>query len=201
MIGKCVHNKKTIVINRRGFTLIEMMIALVIFSLTIVGISGVYITGIRGQRMIISGERSIDQSSYALEYMSRALRMAKKQSIDLPNCLPNTGNNFELLNGGQGIKFINSLEGFDCQRFYLLNGQLMQEKGLLTPSPQVSELTSASLEVTRLAFNVTGGSETDNLQPRVTVSMVLRLKSARANEDPLVRVQTTISQRNLDVQY
>ena len=201
MIGNRVRNKKTKTASCNGFTLIEIMVALVIFSVAIIAISGVYVTGIRGQRLIISGERSIDQSSYALEYMSRALRMAKKQTSDLPECLLEDGNNFELTAGGSSLKFINSLEGYDCQRFYLANGQLMQEKGLTTAFPQTSELTSASLEMTRLVFNVIGGRETDSLQPRVTISMTLRLKSGRQSEDPLIRVQTTVSQRNLDVQY
>ncbi|MFH0792068.1 MAG: prepilin-type N-terminal cleavage/methylation domain-containing protein [bacterium] len=201
MIGNRVRNKRIETAGRSGFTLIEIMVALMIFSMAIVAISGVYVTGVRGQRLIISGERSIDQSSYALEYMSRALRMAKKQTSDLPNCLAQDGDNFELTAGGSSLRFINSLEGYDCQRFYLANGQLMQEKGLSTHSPQVSELTSASLEMTRLAFNVIGGRETDNLQPRVTISMVLRLKSGRQYEDPLIKVQTTVSQRNLDVRY
>ncbi len=200
MIGNRIRNINKR-INRRGFTLIEIMVALVMFSLAIIAISGVYVTGVRGQRVIISGERSIDQSSYALEYMSRALRMAKKQTSDLPDCLSSDGENFEIGYGGSSLKFINSLEGFDCQRFYLSSGRLMQERGLATASPQSVELTSGSLETIRLVFNVIGAQETDSLQPRVTVSMALRLKSSRPGEDPLIKVQTTISQRNLDIQY
>jgi prepilin-type N-terminal cleavage/methylation domain-containing protein len=184
----------------RGFTLIEILISLVIFSLAIVAISNVYVVGIRSQRTIISGERSIDQSSYALEYISRALRMAKKQTADLPSCLPQDGDNYAITDGGLSLRFINSLEGFDCQRFYLDNGQLMQEKGLLTADPQAVALTSSSLEMTRLMFSVIGNSQSDNLQPRVTISMAIRLKSARQSEDPLIKIQTTVSQRNLDVQ-
>ncbi|GAI33847.1 unnamed protein product, partial [marine sediment metagenome] len=59
-------------------------------------ISGVFISGFRGQRSALSSQRLLDQTSYALEYMSRALRMASKQTADIPACLSQDGLNYEI---------------------------------------------------------------------------------------------------------
>ncbi len=197
---------------QRGFTLIEMMIAMFVFSLIVGSISGLFITGIRGQRSTLARQRLLDQTSYTLEYMSRALRMAMKQTSDLAPCLLENGNgfNYEIpseyqIGGnpklGTGLKFINNLEkdlDDQCQIFFLdsVSGQLMQTKGGVT-----LPLTSDKLKITSLKFFLSGESQTDNLQPRVTVFLEIKGKGQKIEEQPLMKIQTTISQRNLDIEY
>ena len=54
---------------------------------------------------------------------------------------------------------------------------------------------SDDFEVTSLQFNLSGESQTDTLQPRVTIAATIR----KVGGGPDIRIQTTISQRNLDV--
>ena len=184
--------------NQKGFTLVEMMIAIFVFSLIVGVISGLFITGIRGQRNALVSQRLLDQTSYTLEYMSRALRMAKKQIADLPPCLSSNGLNYEITYGGSVLKFINHLENDDCQEFFLDEGQLKQKKNNLT---ETLELTSSKLQITSLKFFLNGESQEDNLQPKVTISLTIRGSGQRIEEQPTMIIQTTVSQRNLDIQY
>jgi prepilin-type N-terminal cleavage/methylation domain-containing protein len=64
----------------KGFTLVEMLVAIFIFTLTLGAIVSLFISGVRGQRNALATQRLLDQTSYSLEYMSRALRMTARPS-------------------------------------------------------------------------------------------------------------------------
>ncbi len=195
---KCLNAKKT----KGGFTLIEMLAAVMIFSLIIGVISGVFISGFRGQKSALSSQRLLDQTSYVLEYMSRALRMASKQTTDIPACLSQDGLNYEITHSGSGLKFINHLEEDDCQEFFLEGAQLKYRKKIGQAGEQIFDLTSASLQITSLDFGPSSGwSQDDDLQPRVTIFLAVKGKGQKLEEQPKIKIQTTISQRNLDVKY
>jgi len=179
-----------------GFTLIEMLVAMAIFSTVIGIITGIFITGIRQQKMALDSQIVLDQTSYALEYMGRALRFAKKQLDGDPVCLLGSGLNVETTRGGSGIKFINHLQGNDCQEFFLENGQIKYWRQS-DPNPPLP-LTSAKLEVISLKFDLAGEWQTDDLQPRITIFS--EIKSAGASGQSQ-KIQTSISLRNLDVEY
>jgi len=191
---KCFNVK----IKKGGFTLIEMLAAVMIFSLIIGAISGVFISSFRSQKSALSSQRLLNQISYALEYMSRALRMASKQTADIPDCLSQDGLNYEITHSGSGLKFINHLEEDDCQEFFLENKQLKQKKNNLT---EMVELTSSNLEITSLNFLLQGESQDDDIQPRVTIFLAVKGKGQKLEEQPEMKIQTTISQRNLDIHY
>jgi prepilin-type N-terminal cleavage/methylation domain-containing protein len=190
--------------NPKGFTLIEMLVAMAIFS-TVMGIvTGIFITGIRQQKMALDSQIVLDQTSYALEYMSRALRFASKEKSG-GACLSQDGLNFEIPvayqiegneNLGTGLRFINHLQGDDCQEFFLENNQIKYWRQS-DPNPPVP-LTSVKLEVISLKFDLEGKRQTDNLQPRITIFS--EIKSAGASGQSQ-KIQTSISQRNLDVPY
>lgn len=189
---------------KTAFTLIEILITVAIFSIIIAAASGFFVSAIRVQRRVLATQELLDQTSYALEYMGRALRMAKKELGD--NCLSSWGLNYEIpgywrLGGdedlGKGIRFINALEGNDCQEFFLADGQLKYWK---KSSGETFPLTSDKLKITSLKFKLKGKSQGDDLQPRVTIFLEV-LGRGREGEQPKIQIQTTVSQRNLDVPY
>jgi len=184
---------------QKGFTLVEMLVAIFVFSVIIGAISGLFISGISGQRNALASQRLLDQASYTLEYMSRALRMAKKQTSDLPPCLSNNGLNYEIV--ASALRFINHLEEDDCQEFFLEGGQLKQTKKINQPGTETLELTSSKLQITFLNFSLDGQSQGDDLQPKVTIFLDIKGKGQQIAEQPLMKIQTTISQRNLDIRY
>lgn len=182
---------------QHGFTLIELLVAMSIFVVVSVVVSGLLISGIKAQRHTLSSQRLLDQTSFAMEYMSRSLRMAKKEDGTI-NCLSSVGYNYEVISNG--IRFINSLEEDDCQSFFLEDNKLKHAK---TSSPAGDDLTSDNLYIESLQFLVNGDLNSDpshSVQPRVTISMNIRDNSQNAISQPSLKMQTTISQRNLDVQ-
>lgn len=174
---------------KNGFTLIEILGAVVIFSVIVLIVTGIFISILRVQRRVLATQEILDQSGYALEYMSRALRMAKK---DLSGaCLLTTGSNYEAT--ASGIKFIDYND--NCTEYYLESGKLKKRIGA-----EVSELTSGKLKVNYFKVFIDGERQTDNKQPRVTFSFEIENQRLPQSERPQFRFQTTVSQRNLDIQ-
>ena len=176
----------------KGFTLIEILITVAIFSITIGAMSGIFSSVLRNQRRGLSNQELVNSASYNLEYISRILRMARKQTAALPSCLSQNGLNYEVNGAKDSIKFLN-YQG-DCYRIYLQGTSIYQKKNTETELP----ITPANLKISFLKFNLSGQSDTDNLQPRVTIAFVIENITPKTEEKTGLRVQTSISQRELD---
>lgn len=185
---------------QRGFTLIEILVVVAIFSIIIGIFSGLLGSAIRAQRQNLAVQEVLNQSSYAVEYMSRALRMAKKDDIELngttKDCLAGSKVNYATTTTGQGgIEFRNYNNV--CQEFYLEDNKLWENKNATT------SLTSSKLQVKAFNINLAGVSQPpgDTNQPRVTISLEIENPSAAPEASPKIRIQSSVSQRDLDIQY
>jgi len=174
--------------NLGGFTLVELLVTVAIFSLIVSAASGVFVSALKAQRRSLATQELLDQTSFLMEYMSRAIRMAKKDDLAGVNCLSGNKINYELTRSGLGIKFRNYKD--ECQEFYLDGNQLKEAK-----AGSLYALTSNHLRVSKFNINLSGQTQTDDLQPRVTLFLEIEGK-----EKSKIRLQTTISQRNLDIE-
>lgn len=182
--------------HQRSFTLIEILVAIAIFTLVVAITTGLFISSIMVHRRSLASQTLLDETGYAFEYISRALRMARK---DLEgNCLT-AKNNYALIAGR--LRFLN-YQG-KCEEFFLEGGQLNKaESEDATPptSGQSLPLTSANLFVEKFNINPSGSWDQDDaLQPRVTLSLTVKVVGQKPEAQPELEIQTTISQRNLDV--
>jgi len=178
----------------KSYTLIEVLVAVGIFTIIIAAPTGFLVGSLKGQQKALASQKLLDNTSYTLEYMSRALRMAKKE-LSAPACLSQNGLNYQITRSETGLRFINYKE--ECQEFFLEQKRLKESKDGIE-----NYLTSEDLEITSLKFKLSGELQTDNDQPRVTLFLEIKGgKSLKAELQPLIKIQTTISQRNLDVPY
>lgn len=79
-------------LNRKGFTLLELMIALIVFSIIGVGLTTVFVSGLRfyaDEKSQVENQQSLTQFSISLE---NDIRKSKAASKTL-NCLNLTQNN------------------------------------------------------------------------------------------------------------
>ena len=190
----------------KSFSLIELLVAITIFMLVISSAVGLFVSSIRSQSKLLTSQKILDETGYAIEYMSRALRMAKKETKTDPAelCLSSTGSNYNNPTGQSSIRFINYND--QCQEFFLDGDQLKEKRAVSSndashkfsdlPTSGVA-LTSAGFTVSKAIFLIQGDTHTpsdDGIQPRVTI--VLEIGKGSANK---IQIQTTISQRDLDV--
>jgi|AntAceMinimDraft_18_1070375.scaffolds.fasta_scaffold15900_4 prepilin-type N-terminal cleavage/methylation domain-containing protein len=178
---------------RKGFTLIEVLVTVGIFSILIVAIIGIFVSALRIEKNVLGSKKVLGQISYAAEYMTRALRMAEKDKTGI--CIP-SGSNYESAIENK-IKFINALQDGDCQEFFLKDGKIkFQTKAEIPLPPSPIELTSSDIIVDNLKFSILGEVQGDGLQPFVTIYI-----EAHSQDSPPLKIQVSVSQRNLDVNY
>ncbi len=177
---------------KRAVTLIELLVTVAIFSLTMASFVGFFIYGVKVQRRVLAQREMIDSASFALDYISRSLRMAKKDDIEIrgstKNCLLKFRGNYEVAQNQSEIKFRN--HNNQCQRFFLEGGRIKEAK-----DNEQYFLTPTTLEITKLKFSILGDDAQDTLQPRVTIFLELQ---RRGQPETKISVQTTVSQRDLD---
>ena len=176
---------------QKGVTLIEMMVAAVVFSIVFAVCSGVFVSAIKIQKYNLSQHQLMDETAYAIEYISRALRMAQ---MDESNLCDNGVVNYAIKDGGSRIEFLN-YKG-ECQEFYwdVNSEQIKVTGGGFTGD---IPLTSSKYTVNDLNFVLTGDDVIgDNFQPKVT--FFLDVESKLLQDKPRIKLQTSISQRNLD---
>lgn len=189
----------------KAFTLIEMLVAVTIFTLVVGSAFGLFISAIRSQVKALAAQKLLDETSYTIEYMSRFLRMAVKDPSG--GCLTTAGPGYNYENsdkdgipGGDSwaIRFIDYR--VKCHEFYLDGGFLKERRSTDSTESgfplEGTELTSGDFEISSLNFNLSGQDEADDLQPRVTISLTIGKKP---DLKPQITIQTTISQRNLDL--
>ncbi len=192
---------------KNGYTLVEILVGIAIFSLLVAGPTGLFISSLRSQNRILGLREVVDSSSYVLEYMSRALRMAQKDLTPTGECIP-MGTNYEIPIGQpRRINFLSYShkdDKFICRQFAWESDALKLMERRSTSEKRTNfrpplDLTSPDLEVTFTEFRILGEGQNDNFQPRVTI--LLEMTKEAVSGFPKVKVQTTISQRNLDVHY
>jgi type II secretory pathway pseudopilin PulG len=179
----------------KSFTLIELLVVTGIFSIAIGSISAIFVSGLSSQRKILAEQEVLNQISYVIEYMGRAIRMAKKDDISFgggpKDCLSGEKVNYETPSDSE-IRFRNYNN--ECQKFFLSGNTIYEQKNYDTGGPSFP-LTSSALKINSLKFRVFGESQNDNFQPRVTIFMEVERGGKK------FQFQTTISQRDIDVQY
>jgi len=182
-------------IMRKGFTLIELLITMTVFSIVITTSLGLFSSAFREQRKSIASIYLLNEASYVTEYMSRALRMAKK---DLAGTCIDSKYNYQ--NPGDDtskIRFLNYRE--KCQEFILDGNELkVGISNTSIPPTEKDFLTPSNLVVEDLNFKIVGGTQDDELQPKVTFILKIKTEELKPQE---LNLQTTISQRDLDVEY
>lgn len=178
-----------------GYTLIELLVALAVFVIVIAAPTGFFVSALKGQQKALASQELYDNVSYTLEYMSRALRMAKK---DLTGSCITEGMNYEATRAGKGVAFKN-YEG-ECQEFFwdTIDNRLKEtsEKGTDIP------LTASNVEVVSFIIGEHGWGQGDTDQPKVTLFLEIKGNRGTLPElQPTMKIQTSVSQRKLDITY
>jgi type II secretory pathway pseudopilin PulG len=182
--------------NSKGFTLVEVLVVVATFIIIVIASVDLFVLMVSHQRRILAEQELSSQTSYITEYMSRALRMAKKDETGACLGAENIGRNYLLTQEASGvyhgIKFINASNQNICQEFILESGRIKEIKD---SSPAIP-ITSETLLINNFNIVSYGDIAGDLQQPRVTIAMDVEQKTK--DFDLKKNMQITISQRNLD---
>jgi len=199
MIGD---NIKKIVKNNKGFSLIEMLVATMMFVILTIMITSIFQTVVKGQYQAIAVQSVQESLRFTLEMISKELRSAKKNYIDTDadgigdakEYLDGYGSSNKVYNtgvfgaNGDDLHFVNKYG--EHIRYYIDDGDkrlYINRDGTSLPiTPDELEVSNLNI---RIDDDVIGAFH--EIQPIVTIRMDAKLP----NYVYKVEIQTTITSR------
>ncbi|MGA2418048.1 MAG: type II secretion system protein [Candidatus Staskawiczbacteria bacterium] len=211
----------------KGFTLIELIVVMAVFLFVIGAAISIFISIVQNQKRVLSEQELLNQISYVEEYMSKALRMATKDTSG--SCLGSDNLGYIYLltrydftsSTFKGIKFLNQSDldfsgNPTCQEFFLDTDNILKEEKN-NDATTVTPLTSANLQLDptnpiRFSVNGSNGSTftspscmstsqcgaSENDSVQPKITILLNVKISGDSQNPERTIQTTVSQRNLN---
>lgn len=176
----------------KGLTLIELVVAVGIFTTVVAAISGLFFSSIQASRHANATQNVVDEGRYVFEVMAKEIRNACVGTL----CLVQLSN-------------INAPPDTSTIQFTDANNVDIQYKLFSDPSGNriqksigggaFTDITSSQISITSLTFIISGMVATDNKQPKVTIAMTLaNNRGSKAESQSSITLQTTVSQRLLD---
>lgn len=165
----------------KGYTLIELIVAVGLFALIMTLSSGAYLLMIGLNRQAQGIATGINNLSFALETMTRTIRTGTNYSCNGSGPCPNGGVNFSVKNTNNTL--VN----------YALSGGVITQNGVA--------LTDSSVNVSSLMFYVSGTATTlagDYTQPHVTI-IVSGTVSSGPGKTETFAVETGATMRGTDL--
>ena len=187
----------------RGFTLLEMMVAIAVFSLVVLAAVGILINVFAAQSKAIALKDVLDNTRFALELMTREMRTGsdiKYTTVPPPGC------------PGNGLEFTSYNQGSAQERFYYwadTDGDGSPDAIMRVAMPSAGSVDCSAVKpeqftsgevvvsqwVLRLEGNATGPQDG---QSRVTIGFTVYSRNPRFGLETSSQIQTTVVQRTKD---
>ncbi len=174
-------------LKNRGFTLMEMVVSLGLFSVLVVAAMGVIISISNAQIKAANIQTIQDNIRFALELITKEAR---------------TGTDFQLSvvcasGPGEELSFTTAA---GSQRIYYRSGTELKRIAGSTDCEESQPVSSEDVEIETLRFILSGEIPGPNDgQPRITLAARLRSVSAKFQLESSMNLQTTIIQRLRDL--
>lgn len=173
----------------RGFSLIELIVSLGIFSLVILTVAGAYITLINIDQRTRASNQLSSSLAFAVESVARSIRTGTDYACDGGGNCPS---------GGSSVSFVDS-QGQPVTYLLRSDGTLGQciGSGGCTSALAVP-LTDPRINIQALRFYVRGVGTSDQEQPRVTLSLAGTMTTDEGDVTTF-SIQTGATQRIIDL--
>ena len=175
---------------KRGYTLLEMIVAVGIFSVVMLAATGAYLTLIKLDRQARAVNDVANNLSFAVDSMSRSIRTGTAY-----DCEPTLGGT-DCAGGGTSFGFSDSeVPARAIIYSRTAGGQVVATINGGTPIP----LTDPRINVTALEFRVRGTTAGDRIQPQVTFSIKGTMSTGPNNASTTFAIQGGATRRLLDL--
>lgn len=165
----------------KGFSLIELTVAIGIFAVVVTITSGTFITSLKGQRKSITAQNVADNARYAMEVMAKEIRMGE-----------------DFTGGAETIQFTSNMihrAGKTVSfRYDAGASQILFDDDIADGIPE-EPITASQSAITMLRFTVSGMNP--GSQPRVTIVLGVASRGTSPDVASSMILQTTISPRSL----
>ena len=166
--------------NKKGFTLVELIVAVFIFSVLVALAGGSFISALSLQRRALNIKKVEENGRFILELMAREIRVANPIA---------TGDNSCPASGTSILAFTHPVNG---AIEYSLSGNQVHRR----VNGVDSIISSPDVEASRLIFCISGNTTGDDRQPRVSIILGLKTPGSAADV-AFLDLETSVSQRVL----
>lgn len=187
---------KTIKRTGSGFTLIEMLVSLSVFSLVMLVATGAVFTIVESNKKTHSLKSVMTNLNFALESMARDMRVGLKYNCGTGGDCQSGGTVFRYKANREvdGDGFYNADDATDQIEYSLEGGRI--QKRILGGSNAQYYITAQEINITSLKFYVTGTGVNDGKQPKVVMTVQGSAGVGKTKSE--FNIQTTITQRSID---
>jgi len=172
--------------DQHGFSLIEVLISVFVFSVIVIAIGGIFTQILALQRRGAGAQKVQENTLFALELMAREIRVSKIDNQDAPLCDRTT------------LTIVHPVNG---TVIYSTSGGLVQRQAGGT----VTTITSADVNFSRLNFCVLGTTVTvtvgDQKQARVGIIMQASSRATRPEDTIVFDLETTVISRDNAIEF
>lgn len=180
---------------KAGFTIIELIVAVGLFTFVVIYAIGITISVTRAERKSSDIQAVQDNIRFSLELMTKEMRTGSEFNLST-NCVAVLG---------QEITFRSTDAATPYRTYYLQNGIIKRIKEVSLPvgCSSAQNLTADEVVVDALAFNLHNASilqatECDG-QPTMVINMRLHSSEVLYGAATAMNLQTTIVQRLRDI--
>lgn len=187
---------------KNGFTLIEIIVAVGIFSLVMFISMGAITSVVSANRKSASLRSVMDNLNFTIEGMTRSIRFGTNYHCDNVN-YTNTNQPVDCPAGASSMTVLDS--SGNLISYSIVNGQIMKSVN----NGSASSLNSPDTNIQSMSFRVfnscpytigsSGCSVSDLAQPKVIIVIKGTVTSGPSVSSTFI-LQTTVSQRNFDFQ-
>lgn len=179
---------------QRGFTLVEMIVSIGLFSIVMLVSVGAYLIIVSSDRRARTTNDLSTSLSFAIESMGRTIRTGTNYQCGGSggtNCWPT----------GQSILTLKDDKNQDVTYLLKADGTIGACTSLPCTSSNATSITDPRIAVSSLTFFVQGVGTSDQTQPRVTFLVKGSIiPDARSTTTPITfSIQNTAAQRALDL--
>src|SRR3989344_1611269 len=170
--------------SQKGYSLIELLVAIGVFATVVAIMSGMFMTSLRGQKKAVTVQNVADNVRYAMEIMSKEIRMGSNfnrisaTDLQFKSNMPNRNE--------KTVEF--SLDTNPASPTYQ---QIMFDDDI-NAAPPATSITSANVAITALNFSL---YPTTGTQKRVLITIQAASAGTASDVTTSINLQTTVAPR------
>jgi len=179
--------------NETGFTFIEMIVSVTLFVLVMLAATQIFQIVVDGQRSALASQNLQENMRYALEMMSKEIRMAQRSDT---SCGGTTNNKvYNEIEDQDFDEFYFKNKDGECVKYYVDNNRLkiIRDDGTV----KTAFVTPDEIKITGLEFYILDNniSTQNQFQPNVTILIKVEARKSGTMHKQAMTIQTTISSR------
>lgn len=173
--------------NEKGISLIELVVAVAIFSVVIIAAVGIFISAMKAQKAMLAKQNMADSLRYTMEYMVKELRMAQIDTVDSALTFKKDSSDIAGFKNDHSSSLYFKNSAGDSVQYSLSGNKILKD---------VQPISSNEVKIISLNFTINNWSlvndPTDGKAPLITIYMKAEAKSGAGGD---MELQTSVSPR------